>query len=290
MLDVERPEIVHINTPPTARRELLEHCEAAGVAGIVLEKPLGVDLPDLAWLTRFAESTSMKVVVNHQLEYHPSRRRLFDLIADGAIGKIGVLDASARHTVAYQGTHVLQSIFSLTRRDPGFVFAQVAGAVSLTDDGRGHRSPDSCMATIDFGKAATALFRCGDVAPEVVASRTLERHEHKRIAVWGDNGVAEWTMWGSRVAGGRVAFQSGHDYALEDEIGQAALVDALCSWVTADGPIPVVSLGQSMSEFATILAIYTSAAQRRPVKLEELGEVPSWSVLDALATELRHAR
>ncbi|MDQ7911490.1 Gfo/Idh/MocA family oxidoreductase [Phytohabitans sp. ZYX-F-186] len=287
MLHTQRPDIVHLNTPPTARRELLEDCETAGVAGVVLEKPVGVDIDDLAWLRRFATETPMKIVVNHQLHFHPARKRLHDMTRAGAFGDIECVDGSARHTVAYQGTHVLQAITAVGG-SPATVFAQVGGVEELTDDGRGHRAPGSCLATIEFENGSTGLFRCGAVAPHVRSTRARERHHHKRVAVVGTRGNAEWTMWGWRACSPGGLVVADHDYQTEDRAGQAALVESLCGWLCDDAAPPATRLAAALTEFATIQAMYLSALHRRPVRIAELSvpDLPAVSLLDALQREL----
>lgn len=76
MLARERPDLVHVNTPPDARLEILEQVAAAGVPAAIVEKPVAIDGPDCAALAAFARASPLKVAVNHQLHYHAARRRL----------------------------------------------------------------------------------------------------------------------------------------------------------------------------------------------------------------------
>ena len=48
MLERERPHLVHVNTPPSVRLEVLEQVAAAGVPAAIVEKPIAVDGPDCA--------------------------------------------------------------------------------------------------------------------------------------------------------------------------------------------------------------------------------------------------
>ena len=112
MLERERPHLVHVNTPPSVRLEVLEQVAAAGVPAAIVEKPIAVDGPDCAALADFARTTSLKVAVNHQLHYHAPRRRLQRLVADGALGEVRFIDAGSGMNGAYQGTHSLQAVFA----------------------------------------------------------------------------------------------------------------------------------------------------------------------------------
>lgn len=267
MLEVIRPDIVHLNTPPTARRSLLQDCADAGVAGVIMEKPVGNDVDDLIWLREFERTSAMRVVVNHQLHYHPRRQRLAELIKSGGIGRLRIIEGSARHTIAYQGTHVLEGVHDWAGRRPRSVTALVSGRAALEDDGRGHISPEQVSGLLDFGDGLLGIFRSGDaVAPSLDDPRARERHQHKRLVAWGEEGFAEWTMWGWRTRRGEVEESGDHAYEEEDLLGQAALVDDLVSWLTANRT-PAVALSHALDEFSVLLALYTSALERRPVEL-----------------------
>ena len=127
MLARERPDVVHVNTPPDARLELLEQIAAAGVPTAIIEKPIAIDGPDCAALAAFARTSPLRVAVNHQLHYHAPRRRLQRLVADGAIGRVRFIDASTGMNAAYQGTHALQSIFAFAGGEqPAAVLGQAS--------------------------------------------------------------------------------------------------------------------------------------------------------------------
>jgi predicted dehydrogenase len=40
MLEKEQPDVVHLVTPPTLRVELMTQLSAAGVLGVIVEKPM----------------------------------------------------------------------------------------------------------------------------------------------------------------------------------------------------------------------------------------------------------
>lgn len=278
MLADVRPDIVHINVPPDARRELLRDCEEAGVAGIVLEKPIGLDVDDLLWLEDFSARTAMRIAVNHQLHFHDSRRRVAELVADGSIGTVRTIEGSARHLLGYQGTHVLEGILDLARAPVGWVTASASGVKGFADPG-GHASPDSIVATLGLGDAV-GIFRCGvTVAPEVTDERAIEQHHHKRLLVTGDAGLVEWTMWGIRLIADGAKIAAHHDYYREDALAQARLVDALCDWILGGNEV-ATSLRASLDQFRIVLAMYRSVVEHRAVSP---AAAPREALLPALA-------
>ena len=92
MLEKEKPDIVHVNTPPTVRLEVFEAAEAAGVPAVIVEKPLAVQGEDYLAIKAFAEKAKVKIAINHQLHFHPHRMALHQFVQDGHIGDIRIID------------------------------------------------------------------------------------------------------------------------------------------------------------------------------------------------------
>lgn len=283
MLAAIAPDIVHLNTPPNARIELLRDCERAGVSGVIVEKPVGVDGRDYDELVAFEAATPMKVIVNHQLHFHPRRQILAELVEGGAIGPIRLIDASAGDTAAYQGTHTIQAAMAFAHSPAIRVLGQVSGGEGLRPNPAEHLAPDYALGTFDLASGATILFRCGQNAPRVDDVRAEKKFHHKRIRVYGERGAVEWTMWGwSVLVDGSVAAGS-HDYRLEDLIGQASLVDSLVEWLSKPSADHPLSLRRALDEFNMLLGLYMSALDREPVSL--LGD-PRLCLMEELRTAL----
>ena len=235
MLARERPDVVHVNTPPDARLELLEQIAEAGVPAAIIEKPVAIDGPDCAALAAFARTSPLKVAVNHQLHYHAPRRRLQRLVADGAIGAVRLIDASTGMNAAYQGTHALQSVFAFAGGSaPAAVFGQASGTEGLQPSPRNHFAPDDLLAAIDFAGGLRAVLRCGSGAPRLTEAPPDAREAvwgHKRITVYGERGHVTWTMWSwETLLDGRLE-RGTHDYWQHDAPAESALVDSVLDWI-----------------------------------------------------------
>lgn len=318
MLTCERPDVVHVNTPPDARLELLEQIAAAGVPAAIIEKPIAIDGPDRAALAAFARSSPLKVVVNHQLHYHAPRRRLQRLVADGAIGAVRLIDASTGMNAAYQGTHALQSVFAFASgAQPTAVFGQAAGGDGLQPSPRNHFAPDDLLAAIDFAGGLRAVLRCGSGAPRLLEAPLDAREAvwgHKRITVYGERGHVTWTMWSwETLLDGRME-RGEHDYWEHDAPAESALVDSVLDWIeSARSPADTggddgdrntgapcqptssgrgaeaghpLALAEATAQYAVLLAAYRSAVERRPLALPADDESPA---IDALRAALSPA-
>ena len=69
MFEKEKPDLVHVNTPPDVRLEVFEAAEEAGVPSIIVEKPLAIQGEDYLAIHEFAQNSKVKIAINHQLHY-----------------------------------------------------------------------------------------------------------------------------------------------------------------------------------------------------------------------------
>ena len=262
----EQPDFALVNTPPKARLEIIAAAEEAGVPALIIEKPLAIQGEDYIALRDFAASKPrVKVAINHQLHFHPRRQQLQRLARDGAIGRLRFIDASSGMNLAYQGTHSLQAIGAFNPRRPTTVFGQVAGADGLLPNNKEHYAPDQSLAALAFDNGVQATLRCGENAPRVPAGDSI--NQHKRIAVYGESGYLQWTMWGWESFIKGVYARGEHDYAGEDVLGQAAMCEAMFDWLEDDSAVHPLNLESALADFNIILALYASALNHQVIDL-----------------------
>lgn len=281
MFAKEQPDLVHVNTPPDVRLEVLEAAEAAGVAAVIVEKPLAIEGRDWRALRDFSRGCRVKVAVNHQLHFQPRRQALQALVRETKIGELRFIDASAGMNLAYQGTHALEAVGAFNPQGvPKSVFAQVAGAVGLAATPKKHFAPDQCLASLSFDNGVEARLQCGPQAPKVGREGI---HTHKRIACYGTRGFVHWTMWSwevgidGKVEGGR------HEYGDEDILGQAAMTEAMFDWCEDENRAHPLRLQLALRDFNIVLGIYHSALRRVVV---DLPLEPADGLIDELRAKL----
>lgn len=267
MFEKEKPDLVHVNTPPNIRLEIFEAAEAAGISAIIVEKPLAIQGEDYLAIQAFAKShPKVKIAINHQLHFHPRRNHLQQLVQDGAIGDIRLIEASSGMNLAYQGTHSLQAISAFNPQGkPKTVFGQAAGANGLTETPKQHFAPDQSLATLTYDNGVQATLRCGENAPRIGHDRPI--NHHKRIAVYGTLGYIHWTMWGweTFIDGKRETGE--HSYPDEDILGQAAMTDAMIDWLDDDTAVHPLNLDNALSDFNIILGLYMSTLNHQVINL-----------------------
>lgn len=280
MLDKEKPDVLHIVTAPIWRVELMTIAADHEVPVVIVEKPVVLQGEDWKQIRDLNDKCKTKFAVNTQLHFHPDNMMLKKDVAEGRIGDIKLIDASARSTVCDQGVHVLELAQSYTGfAAPTRVFGNVAGPGPI--DSR-QPSPATAVASIDFDSGVRVQLLIGEVAPE-----TMEGGgscAHKRVAVYGTKGFVQWTMhWWERSTPDGGYERGEHGYGEQDVLAQAALTDAAFDWVTDDSKPHPTRLERALVKFNALLGVYVSTLTNKPV---DLPFEPPDGIMDALKERL----
>ncbi len=264
MIEKEKPDLLHIVTPPTIRYSLMKIAADLGVPAVIVEKPIALQSEDYIEIRTLLDAET-KFIVNTQLHFHPNNLTLGAAVRGGEIGEIRFVDASARSTPIDQGPHVLELVSSyLGLIAPTQVFGQVSGGEHM---GGSQPSPQHGSAAVTYEGGIRAQVTFGTAsAPRIWDSDSTVMH--KRIAVYGTEGWTHWYMagWEKFTQGG--GYESGsHGYGEQDVLGQAGLTDAIFDWIEDESVGHATSLSNSLNEFGIILGMYTSALRREPVSL-----------------------
>lgn len=264
MLEKEKPDLVHLVTPPTLRVELMTKLSDAGVPGVIVEKPICIGADNYKALRKLEANSKTKFAVNHQLRHHAKILEFLKDIKDGKIGQVRFLDASAVLPMSGQGVHVLDLMFAFS----GYAQVEtVFGASSGYDDINGtHPSPKTAETLITFKNGIRAALQAGVGAP--MFDKSLPNWGHKRIAAYGTHGFRHWWMYGCEkgLSDGTVERQK-LDYATEDTPAQARLTNSMFDWIEDNGNVSPTNLKTSLDEWLVILAGYLSTVEARPVDL-----------------------
>jgi predicted dehydrogenase len=85
MLRTERPDVVHIVTPPQTHETLALRCLEAGVH-VYVEKPFTVTAAEAARVVGFARERGLQVTAGHNCQFTPEMLRMRQLVRDGYLG------------------------------------------------------------------------------------------------------------------------------------------------------------------------------------------------------------
>jgi len=280
MLEQERPDLLHIVTQPQQRLEFFEIADQCGVPVVLVEKPLCLDAADFNAIAAFGQKATTRIIVNHQLRFHPKTLELLEIVRGGEIGDVRLVDGSARLGQAGQGTHVLNLMLAYADARPACVFGQVSGKTKWMPGN--HPCPDLSLGEIAFANGVRGILSCGGNAP--VTSASPHDYMHKRVAVFGTRGFVHWKMEAWELFTPERGYQSGEkSYRGEDVLGQAAMTDAIFTWLEDDWAPHPNRFEVSLAESNTVLGLYQSALERKAVALPF---TPTYSLLDGLRERL----
>jgi len=137
----------------------------SGARLIAMEKPVALTSVEGFEIRKMLEASGVKAVVSHQHRYGEHYRKVKEIVASGALGRV--------HTVYGTSTgwmmHMLSHLVDYMRWYNGeaaaeWVMAQAAGRGKFSDI---HTSPDYIAGFIQFANGVRGVVECGAGAPDV---------------------------------------------------------------------------------------------------------------------------
>ncbi|MDE0482197.1 MAG: Gfo/Idh/MocA family oxidoreductase [Candidatus Poribacteria bacterium] len=272
MLEKEKPDLLHIVTAPLLRGTnerirypLMKKASDHGVPAVIVEKPIAVESEDWKQIAGLVEETETKFVVNTQLNFHPKNIELKRDVAEGRIGELRFIDASARNTIVNQGPHVLQLVSSyIDNSRPMSVLGQISGGERLDS---AEPSPMHAAAHVLYENGLHVSLAFGTGMGAKVSERPAN-FRHKRVFVVGTKGFVHWrfSSWERTTPDG--GYESGHlNYNDQDVQAQGNLTEAVFDWLDDEKNAHPTHLKQSLAEFNLLLGIYYSGITNNIIDL-----------------------
>ena len=272
MLEKEKPDLLHIVTAPVLRGTnqrirypLMKQASDHNVPAAIVEKPIAVESEDWKQIAGLAEETSTKFIVNTQLNFHPKNLELKRDVADGKIGEIKFIDASARSTPVDQAPHVLQLVSSyIDNSRPVKVLGQIAGKEHL-DTAQPSPMHAAGQAIYDNGLHVSLAFGTG---MGTLASEGGGTVTHKRVFVVGTKGFVHWRFSSWERSTHEGGYEGGPlSYGEQDIQAQGNLTEAAFDWLDDENNEHPTHLKQSLAEFNLLLGIYYSGITNQIIDL-----------------------
>ena len=272
MLEKEKPDLLHIVTAPVLRGTnqrirypLMKQASDHGVPAAIVEKPIAVESEDWKEIAGLAEETETKFIVNTQLNFHPKNLELKKDVAEGRIGDIKFIDASARSTPVDQAPHVLQLVSSyIDNSRPVRVLGQIAGKEQL-DSAQPSPMHAAGQAIYENGLHVSLAFGTG---MGTLASEGGGTVTHKRVFVVGTKGFVHWRFSSWERSTHEGGYEGGPlNYGEQDIQAQGNLTEAAFDWLDDENNEHPTHLKQSLAEFNLLLGIYYSGITNRIIDL-----------------------
>ncbi|HRZ93515.1 MAG TPA: Gfo/Idh/MocA family oxidoreductase, partial [Candidatus Paceibacterota bacterium] len=159
-----RPDVFCFCTLPGLRIPMIRAAIDAGAKLIAFEKPVALTSAELFEIRRLIQSAGAKAVVSHQHRYGVHYRKVKEIIASGALGRVHTVYGTATGWM----THMLSHLIDYTRwyndnAAATWAMAQAAGRIKLADN---HPSPDYIAGFVQFANGVRGIYECGAGAPD----------------------------------------------------------------------------------------------------------------------------
>ena len=272
MLEKEKPDLLHIVTAPVLRGTnqrirypLMKQASDHGVPAAIVEKPIAVESEDWKQIAGLADETKTKFIVNTQLNFHPKNLELKRDVAEGKIGEIKFIDASARSTPVDQAPHVLQLVSSyIDNSRPTRVLGQISGKQQL-DSAQPSPMHAAAQAIYENGLHVSLAFGTG---MGTLASEGGGNTAHKRVFVVGTKGFVHWRFSSWERSTHEGGYEGGPlNYGEQDIQAQGNLTEAAFAWLDDEKNEHPTHLKQSLAEFNLLLGIYYSGITNEIIDL-----------------------
>lgn len=278
LLEREQPEIVSICTWPPLHPEMVEASAAAGVKGILCEKPMAVDLSGADRMLKAAQDASMVLTVGHQRRLMQLYIRAREFIDDGAIGELIQVNVIAGGDLLTDGTHGVDLLRFLTGDVPA---EWVMGNIDLRDRGPvntgsrsfgfqewnetrtryGHPVETGAFAIIHFSTGVRGMVETGICA----------RRGYQRMLVYGSEGQIEISGTGGMAEAPllRVRVRGKSDWLFPEftEVNPFTLEISLLVESMESGTIHPLDGASARATQEILMAVFESARLRRRIDL-----------------------
>jgi predicted dehydrogenase len=256
------PDVFCFCTLPNLRLPMIHIGVECGAKLIAMEKPVALTSAEGMEVRKLLRASGVKAVVSHQHRYGVHYRKVKEIAASGALGRI--------HTVYGTATgwmmHMLSHLIDYTRWFNGeagaeWVMAQAAGRGKLSDV---HPSPDYIGGFVQYSNGVRGILECGAGAPDVPEVDYWWRK--CRIGAQGPDGFAEVLTGG----GWRAVTKSGSwsgEGCMNYDLDMPPYIQQIAEWLDDDTKLHECNFESAYQGFEIMMGFCRSVAERGQVAL-----------------------
>ena len=269
-----KPDVFCFCTMPHLRRDFVRIGIESGARLIAFEKPVALTSKEGMELKAMLAKGGTKAVVSHQHRYGVHYRKVKEIIASGALGRV--------HTVYGMSTgwmtHMLSHLIDYTRWYNGeaeaqWAMAQAAGRSKLADN---HPSPDFIAGVVQYANGVRGIYEAGAGAPD--QPEVAKWWGKCRMGAQGTEGFAEvLTNGGWRSLTRRDGYQSGEG-AMNYDADMPPYIQDMADWLDGTKVHPC-NFDSAYKGFEIMMALCRSAAEGGQVALPLAGGMDEQAML-----------
>lgn len=223
-----KPDVFCFCTLPNLRLDMIRTGVKCGARLIAFEKPVALSSAEAMKIKKLLDRhPKVKVVVSHQHRYGEHYRRVKDIIASGALGRVHTVYGTATGWMMHMMSHMIDYVrWYNGEAEAQWVMGQAAGVGKFADV---HASPDYIAGVIQFANGVRGYVETGAGAPD---QPEVEKWWGKnRIGAQGTEGFAEaLTNGGWRAVTKSGGYQSGPG-AMNYDLDMPPYIQDMADWL-----------------------------------------------------------
>lgn len=278
-----KPDLFCFATLPTIRYDMVKIGVECGAKLIAYEKPIAMSTSEALKIMALVRKAGVKTVVSHQHRYGEHYRKVKEIIASGAIGRVHTVYGHATGWMMHMMTHMIDyAMWYNDYADAEWVMGQASGKGKFSDI---HTSPDYMAGFIQFKNGVRGIVETGAGAPDVPEVDYWWRK--CRIGAQGTEGFAEVLTGGgwraiTRDSKGVISGPGCMNYDLD----MPPYIDDMAKWLDDDKAIHPCNGEHAYKGFEVMMALCRSVEEGGQVALPlESGPPELESLARAMATK-----
>jgi predicted dehydrogenase len=250
-----RPDVFCFCTPPHVRLEMIRTGIQSGARLIAMEKPIALTSTEAFAIREMVRQSGVKVVVSHQHRYGEHYRKVKEIVASGALGRVHTVYATATGWMMHMMSHLIDYMrWFNAEAEAEWVMAQAAGRGKLSD---AHPSPDYIAGFVHFANGVRGVMECGAGAPDVPEVDAWWRK--CRMGAQGTDGFAEVLTGGGWRSVTKEGAGSGPG-SMNYDLDMPPYIQEMADWLDDDARVHGCNFSSAYKGFEILMALCRSAA------------------------------
>jgi predicted dehydrogenase len=258
-----KPDVFCFCTLPNLRTPLIKAALDSGAKLIAFEKPVALTSAELLNVRDQVRQARAKAVVSHQHRYGVHYRKVKEIVASGALGRVHTVYGSATGWMTHMLSHLIDYTCWFNEYAPAtWAMGQAAGRSKFTDN---HPSPDYIGGFVQFANGVRGVYECGAGAPD--QPEVAKWWGKNRIGAQGTEGFAEvLTNGGWRAVSKTGGYQSGEG-VMNYDLDMPPYIQEMADWLDDDKRVHQCNLEHACLGAEIMLALQRSAAEGGQIAL-----------------------
>jgi predicted dehydrogenase len=258
-----KPDIFCFCTPPNVRLDMIKLGIDCGAKLIAFEKPVALTSAEVFAMRDLIRKAGVKAVVSHQHRYGVHYRKVKELIAGGALGRLHTVYGTATGWMTHMLSHLIDYTCWFNNYAPAsWVMAQAAGRVKFTDN---HPSPDYIGGLVQFADGVRGVYECGAGAPD--QPEVAKWWGKNRIGAQGTEGFAEVLTNGGWRAVTKIGGWQNGEGAMNYDLDMPPYIQEMADWLDDERKVHPCNFERACQGAEIALAMQRSAAEGGQVPL-----------------------